>query len=136
MADGSTLLSSMQVMETKTLGSKQVMESKTVLPKTWIGGGNHGLGEAPIAAPTLMLCDLVALEEVEGVVAGAGCSLASESHEAQVACIQISSAPPKPQMMEAGSDTCHGSDGASSQFRLGMCFLRGKGVEQNTAKVC
>ena len=85
--------------------------------KKWVGGVNHGLGEAPLAVPTLALCEPKSSEEESGVV-------------------MISCAPPKPRLFEAtGSDTCNGLDGAPSLFRLGMCFLRGKGVEQNSVKV-
>ena len=90
--------------------------------KKWIGGMNHGLGEAPLAVPTLSLC-----EPSEGT---------KTNEEESKNVIMISCAPPKPKLFEAnGADTCSGLDGAASFFRLGMCFLRGKGVEQNTAKV-
>jgi TPR repeat protein len=85
----------------------------------WEGGTSHGLGEAPLALPMLSLCEDRAGEE-----------------EVVPNAIQISCAPPKPRMMEAnGSEICQGLDAAASQFRLGMCFLRGKGVEKNHFKV-
>ena len=86
--------------------------------KKWVGGMNHGLGEAPLAVPTLALCE------------------PKTNDEEPKSVIMISCAPPKPKLFEAnGSETCSGLDGAPSLFRLGMCFLRGKGVEQNNAKV-
>lgn len=86
--------------------------------KKWIGGTNHGLGEAPLAVPKLSLCEPSGNDEVD------------------TKNVIVVSCAPKPKLFEAdGTETCRGLDGASSLFRLGMCFLRGKGVEQNTLKV-
>ena len=85
--------------------------------KKWIGGTNHGLGDAPLAVPTLSLCEPKSNDEDTKNVIMIRCA-------------------PKPKLFEAdGSDTCRGLEGASSLFRLGMCFLRGKGVEQSILKV-
>ena len=73
-----------------------------------------GLGDAIIATPALFMHQPTALEEEGGV------------------CI---SAAPKPCVLEAdGSGTSVNCNGSSYHFRLGMCYLQGKGVAQDSVR--
>lgn len=72
-----------------------------------------GLGEAVIATPALAM-------RTERMSSEGGL------------CI---SAAPKPCVLEPdGSGTSYGCDGTSSHFRLGMCYLQGKGVQQDAVR--